>query len=69
MRFPNDDDDVVFVFDDGAAADSRFFSESFFSRCSRCTGGAGVFEAGREGAGAGAGAGAGDAVAGAIGAS
>jgi hypothetical protein len=41
----------------GAAA-SRFFSESFFSRCSRCTGGGtGVLEAGREGAGAGVGAG------------
>ena len=41
----------------GAAA-SRFLRESFFSRCSRWTGGGtGVLEAGREGAGAGVGAG------------
>lgn len=59
MRFPKDEE--VFVLDVvGVAADSRFLRESFFSRCSRCTGGgAGVFEAGREGAdGTGAGVGA-----------
>jgi hypothetical protein len=58
LRFPKDEEVVVGALAVIGAAASRFFRESFFSRCSRCTGGGtGVLEAGREGAGAGVGAG------------
>ena len=71
MRFPSDEELLVGACVVEGAADSRFLSVSFFSRCSRWTGaGTGVLDAGRDGAGAGAGAGAGvgagDATAGAI---
>ena len=67
MRFPSDEELLVGACVVEGAADSRFLSVSFFSRCSRWIGaGTGVLDAGREGAGAGAGAGAGDATAGAI---
>lgn len=62
LRFPSDEELLVGAGAEEGAADSRFLSESFFSRCSRWIGGGtGVLEAGREGAGAGAGVGAGDA--------
>ena len=51
LRFPRDEEVVVDALAVGTAA-SRFLSESFFSLCSRCNGGgAGVLDAGREGAG------------------
>lgn len=73
LRFPSVEDDAfVGALEAVGAADSRFLSESFFSRCSRWMGGGtGVFDDGLEGTGAGAGtgagmgAGAGDATAGA----